>query len=61
MAKTSLMVKASRPPKFRVRAYNRCGLCGRSRAFYRRFRMCRICLRKLALQGHIPGVVKASW
>jgi len=61
MAKTSLMVKASRPPKFRVRAYNRCGLCGRSRAFYRRFRMCRICLRKLALQGHIPGLVKASW
>jgi small subunit ribosomal protein S14 len=61
MAKTSLMVKASRPPKFRVRAYNRCGLCGRSRAYYRRFRMCRICLRKLALQGHIPGVVKASW
>ena len=61
MAKTSLMVKASRPPKFRVRGYNRCGLCGRARAFYRRFRMCRICLRKLALQGHIPGVVKASW
>ena len=61
MAKTSLMVKASRPPKFRVRAYNRCGLCGRSRAFYRRFRMCRICLRKYALAGDIPGVTKSSW
>jgi small subunit ribosomal protein S14 len=61
MAKTSLMVRASRAPKFRVRAYNRCGLCGRARAFYRRFRMCRICLRKLALQGQIPGLVKASW
>jgi len=61
MAKTCLMVKASRPPKFRVRAYNRCPLCGRPRSFYRRFRMCRICLRNLARKGQIPGLVKASW
>lgn len=61
MAKTSLIVKASRKPKFSVRAYNRCPLCGRPRAYYRRFDMCRICLRKLALQGDLPGVTKSSW
>jgi small subunit ribosomal protein S14 len=61
MAKTSLRVKAARKPKFKVRRYNRCPLCGRSRAFFRRFQMCRLCLRKLALRGSLPGVVKASW
>ncbi|HKX13207.1 MAG TPA: type Z 30S ribosomal protein S14 [bacterium] len=61
MAKTSLMVKAARKPKFKVRGYNRCGLCGRPRAFYRKFKMCRLCFRKLARQGEIPGVTKASW
>jgi small subunit ribosomal protein S14 len=61
MAKTSLMVKAVRTPKFKVRQHNRCPLCGRSRGFYRRFKMCRICLRKLALKGELPGVIKASW
>ncbi len=61
MAKTSLMVKARRTPKFKVRQHNRCPLCGRSRAYYRRFKMCRICLRKLALKGQLPGVIKASW
>ncbi|MBM4309733.1 MAG: type Z 30S ribosomal protein S14 [Deltaproteobacteria bacterium] len=61
MAKTSLIVKASRKPKFSVRAYNRCPLCGRPRAYYRKFDMCRICLRKLALQGDLPGVTKSSW
>jgi small subunit ribosomal protein S14 len=55
------MVKAKRKPKFAVRRHNRCPLCGRPRAFFRRFEMCRLCLRKLALRGHIPGVVKASW
>ena len=55
MAKKSLMVKAARTPKFKVRAYNRCPLCGRPRAFLRRFGMCRICLRDLALQGADPG------
>ncbi len=61
VAKTSLMVKASRKPKFRVRAYNRCPLCGRPRGFLRKFRMCRICFRNLSLRGELPGVVKASW
>ncbi len=61
MAKTSLRVKAQRPKKFAVREYSRCPLCGRPRAYYRKFNLCRICLRKLALQGEIPGVVKSSW
>ncbi len=61
MAKTSLRVKAVRTPRFKVRQHNRCPLCGRSRAYYRRFKMCRICLRKLALNGQLPGVIKASW
>jgi small subunit ribosomal protein S14 len=61
MAKKCLRVKATRKPKFAVRTHNRCPLCGRARAFYRRFKMCRLCLRKLALRGQLPGVVKASW
>ena len=61
MAKTSLIVKAGRTPKFKVRKYNRCKLCGRPRGFIRRFQICRICFRELALRGEIPGVVKASW
>jgi small subunit ribosomal protein S14 len=61
MARTSLKVKAKRPAKFSTRAYNRCDLCGRSKAYYRKFRMCRICLRDLALKGVIPGMKKASW
>jgi small subunit ribosomal protein S14 len=44
-----------------VRAYTRCRLCGRPRAYMRKFEMCRICFRKLALAGEIPGVIKASW
>ncbi len=61
MAKKSLIAKANRPAKFRVRNYTRCRRCGRSRAYLRRFGLCRICFRELALQGNIPGVVKASW
>ncbi|MEJ2066725.1 MAG: type Z 30S ribosomal protein S14 [Deltaproteobacteria bacterium] len=61
MARKALVVKAQRPKNFKVRKYNRCPLCGRSRGFYRKFNMCRICLRKLALQGDIPGVIKSSW
>ncbi|MBU2591655.1 MAG: type Z 30S ribosomal protein S14 [Nitrospinota bacterium] len=61
MAKKSLIVKASREAKFKVRNYNRCPLCGRPRAFIRKFGMCRCCFRKLALDGTIPGVIKASW
>jgi len=55
------MNKARRKPLFPVRKYNRCPLCGRPRAFLRKFQMCRICFRTLALKGEIPGVVKASW
>jgi small subunit ribosomal protein S14 len=61
MAKKCLIVKQRRKPKFKVRAYNRCRLCGRPRGYLRRFGICRICFRTLALQGEIPGVVKASW
>jgi small subunit ribosomal protein S14 len=61
LAKTCLIEKAKREPKFKVRRYNRCPICGRARAYYRRFDMCRICLRKLALEGKIPGLTKASW
>ena len=61
MAKKSNIIKASRQPKFKVRAYTRCQVCGRSRAVYRKFRLCRICFRSLAHEGKIPGVRKASW
>ncbi len=61
MAKTCLMIKANRTPKFKVRQHNRCPICGRSRGFFRRFKLCRICLRNLALKGQLPGVIKASW
>jgi small subunit ribosomal protein S14 len=61
VAKKSWIVKSKRTPKYKVRAYNRCGRCGRSRAYLRKFGVCRICFRELALQGEIPGVVKASW
>ncbi|MHB8828244.1 MAG: type Z 30S ribosomal protein S14 [Syntrophales bacterium] len=61
MAKKSLMVKAKSEKKFSVRDYNRCPICGRPRAYYRKFDMCRICLRKMALNGEIPGVIKSSW
>lgn len=61
MARTALRIKAARKQKFKVRAYNRCPLCGRPRAYLRKFDMCRICFRMLALQGELPGVIKASW
>ncbi len=61
MAKKSLIAKAKRPKKFSVREYNRCPICGRPRAYYRKFNMCRICLRKYASWGEIPGVIKSSW
>jgi len=54
-------MKAKRKPKFPVRAYNRCPMCGRPRAYMRRFDMCRICFRNMALSGELPGVVKSSW
>ncbi len=61
MARKALIVKAQREPKYKVRKYNRCPLCGRPRGFMRHFGMCRLCFRKLALEGKIPGVRKASW
>lgn len=61
MAKKALINKAKRPPKFKVRGYNRCGICGRPRAYMRRFGICRICFREYASRGMIPGVTKSSW
>ncbi len=61
MAKTSLRIKAARPAKFEVRQYTRCLSCGRPRGVFQKFKLCRICLRSLALRGLIPGMTKASW
>jgi len=61
MAKQCLIVKASRKPKFKVRGYKRCHRCGRARGFFRKFGVCRICLRELAHVGMVPGVTKSSW
>ena len=61
MAKKSMIAKANRPAKFPVRAHNRCKICGRPRAYLRKFGMCRICVREHALTGKLPGVVKSSW
>ena len=61
MAKTCKIEKSKRPPKFAVRAYNRCKVCGRPRAYIRKFGICRICFRNLSLRGQIPGVTKSSW
>ena len=60
MAKTSLIAKAARKPKFPVRRYFRCRRCGRPRGYLRKFQLCRICFRQLALAGDVPGVIKAS-
>jgi len=56
-----MIEKAKRPPKFSTRQRNRCRVCGRPRAYLRRFGLCRVCFRELAHQGLIPGVRKASW
>ena len=61
MAKKSLIIKSNRPARFKVQQHNRCHLCGRPRAYIRKFGLCRICFRKLALNGELPGVVKSSW
>ncbi|WP_462323387.1 type Z 30S ribosomal protein S14 [Desulfoplanes sp.] len=61
MARTSLMVKAQRKPKFSTRKYNRCPLCGRPRGYMRKYGICRICFRNMALAGELPGVRKSSW
>ena len=61
MAKTSDIVKFQKKQKFKVRDKNRCKLCGRSRAYMRKFGICRLCFRDLASRGELPGVLKASW
>ena len=61
MAKKSMIIKAARPQKFAVRQYMRCQACGRPRSVYKKFMLCRICLREMAHKGLVPGLVKASW
>ena len=61
MAKKALVIKQKRPQKYSTRNYNRCKRCGRPRAYYRKFHLCRICLRELAHRGELPGVTKSSW
>ena len=61
MATTAWMAAMKRKPKYPIRLRNRCRRCGRARGFLRKFQMCRICFRNLALRGEIPGVIKASW
>ena len=61
MAKTGLKVKAARKPKFAVRGYTRCQRCGRPRSVYKKFGLCRICLREMAHRGELPGITKSSW
>ena len=61
MARTCHVAKSLRPPKFSTQHRNRCKQCGRARAYYRKFELCRLCFRKLALEGYLPGVTKASW
>ncbi|RYG46817.1 type Z 30S ribosomal protein S14 [bacterium] len=61
MAKTSQRVRQARPPKYPTRGYSRCRKCGRPRAVYRKFGVCRVCLRELAHRGMVPGMTKSSW
>jgi small subunit ribosomal protein S14 len=61
MAKTSMIVKQRRQQRYSTRAYNRCVRCGRPRGYFRKFGVCRICLRELAHEGVIPGLTKSSW
>jgi small subunit ribosomal protein S14 len=61
MAKLSKVAAAQKTPKFAVRQHNRCRNCGRPRGFLRKFGVCRICFREMALRGEIPGITKASW
>ena len=61
MAKTALINKANSKPKFKVRGYTRCQRCGRPHSVYKKFGLCRICLREMAHRGELPGVTKSSW
>ena len=61
MARKALLEKQQKNQKFKVREYTRCQCCGRQRAVYRKFMLCRICFREMAHKGLLPGVIKASW
>ncbi|MHB0897616.1 MAG: type Z 30S ribosomal protein S14 [Spirochaetales bacterium] len=61
MARKAMILKAEKKPKYSTRLVRRCNICGRSRGYMRKFDMCRICFRKLASEGKIPGVTKSSW
>ncbi len=61
MAKKSLVAKAERKSKFSARGYTRCNRCGRPRGYFRKFGLCRVCLREMAHKGEIPGLTKSSW
>jgi small subunit ribosomal protein S14 len=61
LATLAMRAKQLKKPKFKVRRYHRCRKCGRPRGYLRKFGLCRICFRKLALEGMVPGVIKASW
>jgi len=61
MARKAMIIKALKAPKYKTRKVNRCRICGRSRGYLRKFEMCRLCFRKLASEGMIPGVTKSSW
>ncbi len=61
MATKAKMERQKRTLKYKVRTRNRCGVCGRPRGYYRKFNLCRLCVRKLAHEGKLPGVTKASW
>ncbi len=61
MAKKALIVKAGKEQKYKVRKYHRCNICGRPRGYLRKFGICRICFRRMALNGELPGVIKSSW
>jgi small subunit ribosomal protein S14 len=61
VATTAIKAKQARVPKFKVRAYSRCNSCGRPKSVYRKFGLCRICLRTMAHRGELPGITKSSW
>lgn len=61
MASKAAIAKSLKKPKFKIRQHNRCRRCGRPRGYMRKFQLCRVCFRELALEGYLPGVTKASW
>lgn len=61
MATKAHIADQKKKKKFEVQQYSRCQKCGRSKAYMRRFKLCRICFRELAHAGMLPGVQKSSW